>query len=706
MLSPETPAGGGQAGQATILTSPRAWVAATLILLLLVGAALAVYLRFGRGPTSATAEEDEDVKQLLAVSNPGYVGIEACAECHAQRATVFKTSRHFLACRTAEAGVTAAGFNPGRGRYRRDESGLSFEMRRAGDEFLIDASHNDQRVSYRVGLVYGSGGKRDEMYFAWQDDKLYHLPVAWLQPFDCWGNAVNSIHGRETPPSCLECHNTWVAHVPGTANQYRRDDAILGITCERCHGLGREHVEHHRAHPKDEAPHAILHPGKLSRERLMDVCGQCHGNTRALGRPFSYRPGEPLGDFYHSIQTKHPEDDTTNQIRYLGQSKCFKKSEMTCITCHDPHRPKSAQAGCMKCHSAASCPDQPRLPEAVRGDCVGCHMPPRVWMHVHFYTTSNDQYLPIGPRADHRIGKYPEARKAVLLAWLRTQKDDRSRTEAGRLAEQLSEHWLAEAQRRREAHRLTGAIGAFREALKVAPNKATRERMQEVIDRQTELDELVQEVGRHDRRSPEETAALLKKILKIKPDHAFAHGQLGMIYGMTGRHEEAIAHLKAVAECDPNDSFGVTLLGWMALQGGRPQEAAALCAQAEKIDAGHAMNHSVWGTALAKQRRWAEAEQQFRKTLASNPMHTGGNQGMSEALRQQGQPEEAVRFARRAVRWSDPQNAEARLTLADAYAAAGRPADARKAMEQALAAAESTNPQLAATIRARLRDLP
>ncbi len=264
--------------------------------------------------------------------------------------------------------MAAPGFTPGRGRYDTKVPGLHFEMTRSGDDFFATSvqatAEGEQRVSYQLGLVYGSANKRDEMYFAWQDDRLCNIPVAWLYPFDRWGDASDTMRVLDTPPSCLECHNTWIAHVPGTAGQYRRDDMLLGVTCERCHGPGREHVSYHREHPTDEA-HAILHPGTLSRERLIDVCAQCHGNTRLLGRPFSYRPGEPLATSYRTAQARYREDDTTtNQVQYLSESKCFQKSQMTCITCHDPHVPTSAKAGCLNCHTAASCTDQPRQPAA------------------------------------------------------------------------------------------------------------------------------------------------------------------------------------------------------------------------------------------------------------------------------------------------------------------------------------------------------
>jgi hypothetical protein len=108
-------------------------------------------------------------------------------------------------------------------------------------------AQGEQRVSYHIGLVYGSANKRDEMYFAWQDDRLFTLPVAWLYPHDRWGDATDNSRVTTTPPSCLECHNTWIGDVPGSVGRYRRDDMILGVTCERCHGPGQDHVSSIRA---------------------------------------------------------------------------------------------------------------------------------------------------------------------------------------------------------------------------------------------------------------------------------------------------------------------------------------------------------------------------------------------------------------------------------------------------------------------------
>jgi tetratricopeptide (TPR) repeat protein len=707
MLNPETPGNpGGARGRRPL--GLRA--AAGLGVLLLLAAAVAAWLWPRPAPPPPLAEDEADPR--LSVVNPGYVGIETCAECHAPRTAEFKTTRHYVAC-TPAAGVKSPGFEPGRGRCDTSVPGLRFEMTRSGDDFLATAvratPRGEQRTDYKVGLVYGSGGKRDELYFAWEGDRLFSLAVGWLSPYDRWGDAcdrMDGLQGLDTQASCLECHNTWVAHVPGTPLRYRRDDMLLGVTCERCHGPGREHTAYHREHPDADA-RAILRPHTLSRERMMDLCAQCHGNTQMLkAEPFSYRPGRPLEECYQTLRAKYREDNiTTDQVRYLGESKCYRQSEMTCVTCHSPHRPTSAETACAKCHAADSCPDRPRQPAAVRDDCVGCHMPQRVWMNSHYYGTGDDRYLPVAPKSEHRIAVYPEARQAVILAWLRKQDDAPSRAEAERLAAELTEHWVNEADQLLRGCRFRAAIGAYREALRVTPDPATRGKLREAIARQAEVDGLAAKAEEVAARDPGEAIRSLTRILEINPDDARAHSGLGSLHAAAGRRADAVPHLEAVLKCDPNNPSGLIGLAWLADVERRPRQAEELCARAEKVAPGDPDNHYVWATVLSKQERWRDAEEHFRKTLERSPAHDGAVRGLGKALQSQGRAEEAIDFARRAAAWSAPNSAGALLTLAETYAAAKRLPEARRTLERALGAAGSNDPQLAAAIRQRLGQL-
>ena len=89
---------------------------------------------------------------------------------------------------------------------------------------------------------------------------------------------------------CMECHTTWMEHATGT-NLFRRQGAIMGVTCERCHGPGAAHVEHHRAHPGEKSPSGILNPITLDRERLIECrddavseFGRCSDRVDAFGQ--------------------------------------------------------------------------------------------------------------------------------------------------------------------------------------------------------------------------------------------------------------------------------------------------------------------------------------------------------------------------------------------------------------------------------------
>jgi tetratricopeptide (TPR) repeat protein len=144
----------------------------------------------------------------------------------------------------------------------------------------------------------------------------------------------------------------------------------------------------------------------------------------------------------------------------------------------------------------------------------------------------------------------------------------------------------------------------------------------------------------------------------------------------------------------------------MAFQDGQIEQAAAWCGKANEINFADPGISQLWGLVLLKQQRWADAEKQFRKSLAANPALAASNRGLSESLRRQGQAAEALRFARRAVHWSGEKDAETLLTLADAFIAMNRSSEAREPLQEALGVAAQTNAALIPILRDRLRGLP
>src|SRR5262245_34594551 len=329
----------------------RASVGGGLGLAILIGAAV---LFWQPGTARPPLPADGKLPRLsedppATISNPGFLGPQACVACHADRVNEFRATRHFLANCLPESGRMPDGFAPGMGTYAVPDVPLRFEMTASESGFhqtaIRAAAEGEQSSTATIAFAYGAAGGNDEVYFAWHGDHLVELPMVWLAPLGTWGvpafdRRAAGDYARDTTIRCVECHNTWFEHVTGSRNRYSHDNFILGVTCEVCHGPGREHVEFHEAHPDDREPHAIARPGRLARERQIDLCAQCHSNAlKHRGPAFRYRPGERLEDYYLTLQTRHPEEDhVANQTTYLRQSRCFQASEtLTCTTCHDPH---------------------------------------------------------------------------------------------------------------------------------------------------------------------------------------------------------------------------------------------------------------------------------------------------------------------------------------------------------------------------------
>ncbi len=692
----------------------RRWVALAVLVALAGGVTWWVWLRQTPTPTPVAQlppADEPDIDEPLVLSNPGYVGPAACAECHGPRTAEFQKTRHFRATWSPERGPMPNAFNRTSLKSPRIP-GAQYQFDRAGRDFLQTVSNpQGANAPLQIDLIYGSAGGADEVYFTWKGDQLCELPAAWLHPTAEWGEQRHNASPdltRSVTTRCVECHNTWLGHVRGTENEYRRNDAVFGVTCESCHGPGRDHVAHHRAHARG-APRAIVHPGRRERDRLMDVCAQCHSNAmRARGPAFSYRPGEPLDKHFRTLTATGRENDhVADQTRYLKQSKCYQKSNsLTCVTCHDPHQPSDpaqVAAACSHCHKQADCREQPRLPAGAGNDCVGCHMPRYTRVGVNFHT-ANDRYVfPVRPH-EHRIAVYPAARLEVLAAWHAAQPN--AKPKADELRGELAAHWLREADRLHREYKFIEEIGAIREAIRANPTPAARERLSKVIALQSGLEDGFLGAERHfgARRFPE-AIQQLEGLLKLKPDWAQAHGKLGTMFAVTGDRTRAAEHLLAVAKYDPDDAYGYNMLGWLAYLDGKHTEAADLFRKADELQPFASEINYRWGLTQLALERWPDAATRFRQAVTIDPNQAGAYQGLSHALRQQGQTAEALRHARRAAQLTDFRNADVLLTLVDALAAANRFEEAIETAQKALDAARTSAPGLVPKIQRRLEEL-
>ncbi|MDR3701136.1 MAG: tetratricopeptide repeat protein [Candidatus Sulfopaludibacter sp.] len=364
-----------------------------------------------------------------AAQGDGYVDSRLCATCHRE-----------IAANYARTGMARSFFRPATVNTMEDfreapeyyhelsdshyavtiRNGQYFQRR-----WQLDGSGKEINVEeLKIDYVMGSGNHARSYLHRTAQGMLIELPLGWYPDH---GGEWRMVPGSDTQHpqtrrfisyKCMFCHNAY-PNVPA-GNDAPGSDPVFtgelpeGIDCQRCHGPGAEHV-------RSSGRAAIVNPAKLSPERRMEVCMQCHLETTSGRIPavlqrfdrgtFSYVPGQPLGDFAisfdHAPGTGHEDKfEAVSSVYRLRQSRCYLESggKLECATCHDPHQvPRGEEALrhysgiCLQCHTST----HPAGVSATAADCITCHMPKR-----------RAEDAPHVIMTDHRI----QRRTAVQLA--------------------------------------------------------------------------------------------------------------------------------------------------------------------------------------------------------------------------------------------------------------------------------------------------
>ncbi len=277
--------------------------------------------------------------------------------------------------------------------------------------YQLDAEGREiNSLEVEINFTIGSGNHERDYLHRSSTGELLQLPVAWYAETGTWGIAPgydrpdHEGFSRRINYRCVFCHT---AYPPVAAGADRSESQVSifpqqmksGVDCERCHGPGERHIN-------NPSTANIVNPVKLGRKLEMDVCMQCHLETTSAPLPnmvlkldrtiFSFRPGENLEDYaaYFDYPQKrgNEEFNIVHQAYRLRNSLCFQESEMTCTTCHDPHKPaENAQtffnAKCATCHNTNLSHGE---------NCVGCHMPKRRTDDI-IHVVMTDHYIQRNP---------------------------------------------------------------------------------------------------------------------------------------------------------------------------------------------------------------------------------------------------------------------------------------------------------------------
>jgi tetratricopeptide (TPR) repeat protein len=616
-------------------------------------------------------------KQWRLHSSPeqqnAYVNAAVCTGCHADLAAGFRKTgmgRSFARLRPDHVPAFGKPFHHKAsdsyfamlardGRYYQRRWQIGFDGKETNVEekqvdFVIGSGHHS--FTY---LHLASHGALQVLPLSWYSEKggYWDMSPGYDQPD--FPGSIRPVHYE-----CMFCHNAYpkipeaLEHA-ANAEMTFLDPLPEGIDCQRCHGPGQRHVALASAGvAREQIRAAIVNPKRLAPERELEVCFECHLETTSQDlphsirrfdkAPFSYVPGQPLGDFRVEFDQRGGMKDRfeiAGGAYRLRQSQCYIQSagKLRCTTCHNPHDiphgPGAAahyNAVCEQCHAALLQRPAALLartaggPHAAGADCIACHMPKRRTDDVvHVVMT------------DHFIQRQEPA--GDFLA----PKAETVETAANRYSGEVVPYYPA--------------------PLADTPENALYTAAAQV----------------RNRRNLTEGLPRLENLLeRYHPAAAGFYAELALGYGAAADWAKAIPYFEEAARQEPT-AFRLTQLGNALMENRQFPQAEAALRRAIGLAPGEPMEWGTLGWVLWQQDKGAEARADLERAVALDPELPELHNNLANVEWGTGDQAAAEQQFREALR-IEPGVAEWRLNLARVLATRGEIPEARFQFEQAI----------------------
>ena len=684
---------------------------------------------------SAGCSEQQGVAQPPAEPAAAtYVGSERCGTCHEDAYTLWAGSHHAAAMVALPPGKPAAPVPSTAG---------SSEVRRVEGVLAIHSPDGTHPITHTFGitplqqyLVAGERGRLQAWNYAWDTRPAEAGGQRW---FDLYEDAApepgEALHwlgrGQTWNHMCADCHATQLVKGYELATDtYSTTAAEMTVGCEACHGPGSSHAAEPAGYSLQPWPDA---------NRLVDTCAPCHSRRAEIAEGF--QPGEAFLDHYAPVTLDPPLYTTDAQIQdevYVWGS--FTSSRMydkgvTCSNCHEPHSAGLRLQGdalCTQCHNPAGNAAFPSLSKARYDDpahhfhppateaarCVTCHMPERTYMSVD-------------PRRDHGFRPpRPDLGDDVRTPCVLCHDDQTNAWAAGIIADRLGPQRtpnLAEALHRGEesdlaqlaidsatpsALRATALarlgegsawggrnaiyrgladddafvrLGAVRAIARVPEQErpaALRQALNDPV-RAVRLEATVQALALTTAPLPEPARAEYIATQTLNADTPEAHVNLAMLHTHEADHTAAESALEQALRIEPAFAPALVNLSELYRQTGRDQTSEPLLSRA--ADTGSAEASYAYGLWLVRQKRGADALQQFNAASSRAPHNPQYVYALVLSLQNLGRRDEAMATLTSALDQTFAESADLAFLAAALNRDAGNLAEAARWAERLVA---------------------
>lgn len=338
------------------------------------------------------------------IPDSSFLGDETCKTCHAGEFKEWEGSHHDMAMQEVSETSILGDFN----NQTFKSQGVVSKFFKKDDDFYTntegpDGKNHDYKIEYAFGVTplqqyivkFPNGHyqclrtawdtKKNKWFDLYPDFKVVHSE--WLH----WSRG-----GLSWNTMCSDCHSTNVRkNYDQATHSFDTKYAIINVSCEACHGPGKQHVaDVEELGDKYEPTGTLKMTVDTAPKELVDQCARCHMRREQFSEFYNFE-GSMLDHYSPQLITErlyHPDGQILDEDYVYGsfvQSKMY-HNNVTCTNCHNAHSLKLKFDGnnlCTQCHvqETYNTPSHHFHKDDTDGaKCINCHMTGKTYMGNDF----------------------------------------------------------------------------------------------------------------------------------------------------------------------------------------------------------------------------------------------------------------------------------------------------------------------------------